>query len=135
MRTAPELAGVSIRQQSQRWEFSASGANLASVSLARKNPFLAGALEMGGRRLELPRQAEHGVLAGPLDWRIAQTFDANTAWQSALDSRLHKIRCKERERYGDVDLTDSAALSLGNPFGACCCIGKKFIKPSAAPCN
>jgi hypothetical protein len=54
---------------------------LAPVSLARETPFLAGNWRWNGRQSKLPRQAEHLVLSRPFNRRIAQTLDANPAWQ------------------------------------------------------
>src|SRR5436189_2532559 len=81
------------------------------------------------------RQAEHGVLARPLGWRMAQSGDANTAWQSTCDSGPDQIGRQEGERDGHVDLPCAAPLALGDAFGACVCVSEKFIKPPTAPCD
>ena len=36
-------------------------------------------------------QAEHGLLARPFDWSIAQSGNANAAWQSTFDASLHEL--------------------------------------------
>ena len=81
------------------------------------------------------RQAEHGVLARPLDWRMAQSGDANTAWQSTCDSGPDQIGRQEGERDGHVDLAYTAPFSLRDAFRICVCASDKFIKPVAAAGN
>src|SRR5256885_12807316 len=78
------------------------------------------------------RQAEHGVLARPLGWRIAQSGDADTAWQSTCDRGPDKIGRKEGERDGHVDLPSAAPLALGDTFRTCVNVSEKFVEPSAA---
>jgi hypothetical protein len=73
-------------------------------------------LETGAIASWLASEVELVLLARPLDWRIAQSGDADAAWQSTFDSSLHKSRCKEGERYGHVDLPHAAPLALGHPF-------------------
>jgi hypothetical protein len=65
------------------------------------------------------RATEHGVLARPLDWSIAQSGDADAAWQSALDGSPHESGGKEGEGDGHVDLSYAAALALGDAFRVC----------------
>jgi hypothetical protein len=80
-------------------------------------------------------QAEHCVLARPLDWRIAQSGNADTAWQSAIDGSPHEIGCKEGERYGHVDLPHAATLSLRDAFHICFYVSDKFIEPTPSARN
>jgi hypothetical protein len=77
-------------------------------------------------------ETEHRCLAGPLDGRIAQAGDADAVWQSTFDSSLHKIRCKESERYGHVDLAHAALLALGDAFHVRVCIRHKLVEPTAS---
>ena len=81
------------------------------------------------------RQAEHGVLARPLHWRIAQSGDADTAWQSTCDSSPDQIGRQESERDGHVGLAQTASLALGDAFRTCIWVSKKFVEPLAAPRN
>ena len=81
------------------------------------------------------RQAQHGVLARPLDWSIAQSGDADAAWQSALDGSPHEIGGKEGQGDCHVDLSYAAPLALRNAFRICVRVGKKFVEPTAASRN
>ena len=81
------------------------------------------------------RQAKHGVLARPLDRSIAQSGDADAAWQSALDRSPHEIGGKEGEGNGHVDLSYAAPLALGDAFSIGVRVGEKFVKPAAASRN
>ena len=75
------------------------------------------------------------MLARPLGWRIAQSGDANTAWQSTCDSGPDQIGGQEGERDGHVDLAYTAPFSLRDAFRICVCASDKFIKPVAAAGN
>ena len=57
-------------------------------------------------------QTEHRVLARPLDGCIAQSGDADAAWQSTFDRGLHKSGRKEGERYRHIDLAHAAPLAI-----------------------
>ena len=70
------------------------------------------------------------MLAGQLDGRIAQAGDADATWQSTFDSSLHKIRCKESEGYGHVDLAHAALLALSDAFHVPSCIRHKLVDPT-----
>ena len=60
------------------------------------------------------RQAKYGVLARPFDWSIAQSGDADAAWQSALDGSPHEIGGKEGERVSGRTIV-MALRTDGNP--------------------
>jgi hypothetical protein len=95
-----------------------------------KSPFLAAIRMLGAGTSN--RQAKYGVLARPLDWSIAQSGDADAAWQSALDGSPHEIGGEESEGDGHVDLSYAAPLALGDAFRICIRVGKKFLEPAAA---
>jgi hypothetical protein len=80
----------------------------------------------------LPRQAEHRVLAGPLDRRISQTLDANPARQSTFDGCAHEIGREEGQRYRHIDLTYAAPFAFGDAVDISCCIIDKFLEPTAS---
>ncbi len=73
--------------------------------------------------------------ARPLDWSIAQSGDADAAWQSALDGSPHEIGGKEGQGDCHVDLSYAAPLALRNAFRICVRVGKKFVEPTAASRN
>ena len=55
-------------------------------------------------------------LAGPFGGRIAQTGNADAAWQSSFNGSLHEFRCEERERDRHVDLSNAAVLARSDAF-------------------
>jgi hypothetical protein len=71
------------------------------------------------------------MLSG-VGWRVAQSGDANAAWQSPFDGGLHKSGCKEGERYGHVDLTCAAPLALCDTFDVGFCIVDKLTVITSA---
>ena len=73
------------------------------------------------------------MLARPLDWRIAQSGDADATWQSTFNGRLHKIGCKEGERYCHVDLAYAASFAFRDAFDAGLCIVDKLVEPPPSP--
>jgi hypothetical protein len=77
-------------------------------------------------------QPQHRLLARPFDRRIAQSGDADAAWQAAFDGSLHKSGCKEGERYRHVDLTYAAPLASGDAFDVRFCIIDKLVEPAAS---
>jgi hypothetical protein len=62
------------------------------------------------------------VLARPLDWRIAQSGDADTARQAAIDGSPHEIGREERKGDGHIDLPQAASLALCDAFHICFCV-------------
>jgi len=50
-------------------------------------------------------------LLAPFGGQMAETLDADAAGQAAFDGRFDKVRRKECERDGHVDLTEAAFLA------------------------
>jgi hypothetical protein len=73
------------------------------------------------------------VLARPLDWRIAQSGDANPTGESTFNGRLHKIGRNEGKRYCHVDLAYAAPFALRDAFDAGFCVIDKLVEPPASP--
>ena len=73
------------------------------------------------------------MLARPLDWRIAQSGDADAAGKPTFDGGLHKIGREEGERDCHVDLAYAAPLALRDAFDAGFCIIDKLVEPTASP--
>jgi hypothetical protein len=63
-------------------------------------------------------QPEHRLLARPLDRRIAQSGDADAAWQSPFDGRFDEIGREECERDRHIDLAYAASLAFCDAFAA-----------------
>jgi hypothetical protein len=72
------------------------------------------------------------MLASPLDWGIAQSGDADAAWQLAIDSSLDETGREEGERQSHVDLPNAATLSLRDAFHICFCVSDKLFEPTPA---
>ena len=113
--------GARGRAVSGTGQFALAGLFAPVVSGVRK-PVPGAGIAIATSRARSTDQTEHRILARPLDWRIAKAGDADAAWQSTFDSSLHKIRCKESERYGHVDLAHAALLALGDAFDVRVCI-------------
>jgi hypothetical protein len=73
------------------------------------------------------------VLARPLDWRIAQSGDADPTGESTFNGRLHKIGRNEGKRYCHVDLAYAAPFAFRDAFDAGFCIIDKLVEPPASP--
>ena len=69
----------------------------------------------------------------PLDWRIAQSGDADPTGESTFNGRLHKIGRNEGKRYCHVDLAYAAPFALRDAFDAGFCIIDKLVEPPASP--
>ena len=67
-------------------------------------------------------EAEHCVLARPLDGGITEPSDADAPRQPTFDSGLHKIGRKKGQRYRHIDLTYAALLSLSDAFDRDGCV-------------
>ena len=81
------------------------------------------------------RKAEHLALPGPFGWQVGEANNAHAVRKSPIDGCFDEIGCKEGKRDRHVYLADAAALSFGDAFRACRCIGDKFIKPTASAGN
>jgi hypothetical protein len=43
---------------------------------------------------------------------VSQVCDADSTGQAAVDCGLHQVRCQERQRYRDIDLTNTAVFGV-----------------------
>jgi hypothetical protein len=74
-------------------------------------------------------------LAAPFRRRIAKSLDTDTAGQATFDRCPYKIRRKECERDGHVDLTHAALLAPCDLFDIDHRPGPDLIKPASTSCD
>jgi hypothetical protein len=119
-----------FRPKSLRQVLGANRALPTPVSLARKNPFLAANWRCYDQQSELLRQAEHLVLSRPFDRCIAQTLDANSAWQPTFDLQTQRWR-------GDADRgaprTALRTLPACTSLSRRCRAGRSVLPPEKPP--
>ena len=61
-------------------------------------------------------EPERFELVSPFGGGITKTFDADAAWQAALDRRFDESRCEKGKRDGKVDLSYAALFARGDLF-------------------
>jgi hypothetical protein len=74
-------------------------------------------------------------LAAPFCGRIAKSLDTDTAGQATFDGCAHKIRRKECERDGHIDLAYAAPLTSCDLFNVGYRPGPDLIKPASTSCD
>ncbi len=81
------------------------------------------------------RKSEHLVLPRPRGGHVGEAGHSHATRQPPRDGRFHEIGRQEGKRDRHVDLPNAAPLALGDAFGICVRVGKKFVEPAAASRN
>ena len=77
-------------------------------------------------------EAEFLKLPIPFGVRIAETFDIDAAWETALNRCLDELGSKKRKRERQIDLPHGASLALCQLFGVRNRTNYDFLKPAAS---